>query len=441
MSLHGLRALVLFALVTALLPSTSHAQRPGRMGRPVVVLEQIETALADVNLTDEQKPKIDKILSAARSSARGLRGQLADADPATRRGMTRGFAVDIRDQVLAVLTAEQAQVFNQRLQGIAPAAAQAPTSQPAADSGQQQPRVGPLVERLYDFVIRLDLTDEQRPQVEALFAELRQQIVELRQNPPGDGTMPQRVEGLTQQLRQKLAGVLTPAQQARLRESIGREGPAPARGRGVAPPPPPMMTQPEMQMQQMQPGSPAPTANASGPIVDSPELDLPGVTIGAKAPEFTLTTTDNKPISLSNYKGKIVLLVFGSHTSPSFRQRAAAMEQLRRDYGTRINMLVIYTKENHPIGQWEVERNKDEGIAVEQATDLPTRLAQAKQSKTVLKFTALTLVDTMNDQTAKDYGGFTNAAVLIGRDGTVLARQKWFEPYALRRHIDEATKP
>jgi len=42
-------------------------------------------------------------------------------------------------------------------------------------------------------------------------------------------------------------------------------------------------------------------------------------------------------------------------------------------------VLVIYTREPHAIGQWEVARNDREQVAVEQPTNLPGRIALAKR--------------------------------------------------------------
>jgi hypothetical protein len=50
-------------------------------------------------------------------------------------------------------------------------------------------------------------------------------------------------------------------------------------------------------------------------------------------------------------------------------------------------------------------------------------------------------LDDMNDTALTAYGGAVNGAVVIGRDGRVAARQRWFDPHTLRRHIEQATKP
>src|SRR5262249_41797917 len=157
--------------------------------------------------------------------------QLQNADPATRRGMARGFVNDLRDQVLAVLTPEQAKQFNENFQNLAPT----PTTQPA---------IGQQIERLYDFVTRLDLDDEQKKQVDKMFSDRRQQILTLRQNPPGDGTMPQKIQGYVQELRGKLSNTLSQNQQLRLRQEIEQDGMALGRGGGRGDATPPTM-QPE----------------------------------------------------------------------------------------------------------------------------------------------------------------------------------------------------
>ena len=45
----------------------------------------------------------------------------------------------------------------------------------------------------------------------------------------------------------------------------------------------------------------------------------------------------------------------------------------------------------------------------------------------------------MSDSAAKDYGALENSAYVIGRDGKILARQQWLDPFGLRRVVDDAT--
>ena len=81
------------------------------------------------------------------------------------------------------------------------------------------------------------------------------------------------------------------------------------------------------------------------------------------------------------------MLEFGSYSSPSFRQRAAKMDELARQYSTRANFLIIYTKEAHAVGEWEVDRNRDEGVRVAKHADLAARKTAAKDAKQALRIT------------------------------------------------------
>ena len=127
-------------------------------------------------------------------------------------------------------------------------------------------------------------------------------------------------------------------------------------------------------------------------------------------------------------------------TSPAFRERAAAMEKLKTEYGQRAQFIVIYQREAHAKGEWEVDRNKDKDITVDQPTTLEARSDLAKKTRQELKITAPILVDTMGNETATAYGAGANSAFVINRDGIIVARQQWFDPGGLQRAIDEAAK-
>jgi hypothetical protein len=85
-----------------------------------------------------------------------------------------------------------------------------------------------------------------------------------------------------------------------------------------------------------------------------------------------------------------------------------------------------------------VERNKDDNILIEQPRTDAERRDLAKQTVNTLKITLPVLVDGIDDAVSKAYGLSPNGAVVIGRDGKIFARQKWFEPVGLRQQIDAA---
>ena len=104
------------------------------------------------------------------------------------------------------------------------------------------------------------------------------------------------------------------------------------------------------------------------------------------------------------------MLWFGSYSSPSFRQRAPLMIELARDYSTRANFLIIYTKESHPKDGWQVERNKDDNIEITTASDLNARKATAKLARDSLKLSSLAIaVDSIDDKTLAAYNAQENS--------------------------------
>jgi hypothetical protein len=135
------------------------------------------------------------------------------------------------------------------------------------------------------------------------------------------------------------------------------------------------------------------------------------------------------------------VLVFGSYSSPSFRQRAPQLQVLSQGESSRASLLIIYTKEAHPKDGWQVERNRDDKIAIPAHADMQSRIAQAKQAREALKLSIPIAVDDMDNSVATAYGAGENAAQVIGRDGTILARETWADPFALKRAIDAAATP
>jgi hypothetical protein len=162
-----------------------------------------------------------------------------------------------------------------------------------------------------------------------------------------------------------------------------------------------------------------------------------GPGVGEAAPDVALTRLDGGKVQLASLKGRIVVLVFGSYSSPSFRQRAAALEKLRSDLGIHAQMFVVYTKEAHATGEWEVDRNKDDGVSVEQPKTFEARRTLAQTAKEKLKLATPVTIDSIDNSAAAAFGAGENSAIVIGRDGTIVAKQQWFEPAAVRRAVDK----
>jgi hypothetical protein len=116
------------------------------------------------------------------------------------------------------------------------------------------------------------------------------------------------------------------------------------------------------------------------------------------------------------------------------------LEKLKSELGTRATFAIVYTREAHPAGEWDVARNKEEGISIEQSKSLDARKSAAQVARDKLKLTTPIALDTMANDAAIAYGAGANSAYVIDRDGKIAARQQWFEPMALKRAVDKLTK-
>ena len=431
-------------------PATAPA--PGMV--PGLMLDRTRAAVDELKLTPEQKTKVDAIFKEARAELEGLKTQLESMDVRERMAEAREFFEGVRADLAFVLTPEQRQQMQQKLEQV------------RQNAGAAVPPPGVLAERLREALPQLKLSDEQAQRAKELFDDVRPRAEALRQQiETGDADARQKARELAEETRQKLREILTPQQQEQLRQMMSRpmspppvDGPrrpgggsnrrnrdnATTRAAAGAAAGDQMMSETTMSgagsgddMMSMD-GARRPSAAKPGASVPGQSDTAAGPAIGASAPDFTLTKPDGAQVSLASMKGRVVVLVFGSYSAPTFRNRAAALEKLKSELGTRATFFVVYAREAHPTGEWEVARNKEDGVSVEQARTADARRAAAQTARDKLKLSTPILLDTIGNDTAIAYGAGINSAYVIARDGTIAARQQWFEPLALRRAIENA---
>lgn len=271
-----------------------------------------------------------------------------------------------------------------------------------------------VVNRVRRRIEALNLTDDQRKQIDEILDRAEQQAMTLNDDiqdlPPVQKLL--RITRFARQLRSRLAELLTPRQITAWRA--------------------------EASTRPLAVSDDNPTESPSGPST-TPALEAArNGRVGWPIPPLRLLTPDGPDIQLSDLKGRVVVMEFGSMTCPSFRDHAAAMQRLQDRYGERAFLVVVYTREAHPAGQWEVQRNRDDGISIPQPADMTARRLQAQQARDSLHLEMPMVVDSMDDAAADALNGFPNAAVIIGRDGKIAARQQWTDPSNLPKLIEAA---
>jgi Spy/CpxP family protein refolding chaperone len=432
--------------------------REGRGGR-FPFMQRERQILNGLKLTDEQSRKVDNIYADATKKIQDMSAEAGDGEGPQRFSRMHQVMADARAQVQALLTDEQKAAYNENLARFREQFRRGMRGGEFAPNGGASfspPTLPDLEERVRTALSKIDLKPEQKAQVKGVMEELAKNMKpleeEFRNNP--DATVRGRAQELMGIAREKLQAILTPDQQRQLRSYIQQQ-PAPGDDPGPADKTSSatdktssatdktssadradekMMADNSMEKSSI--SAPRATRAPRPAVAEAPPTPL--IRAGQAAPDFTLKQIDGSTTSLASYKDHVLVVIFGSYTTPTFRERAGQIAELAKDYASSADFLVIYTKESHPLNGWEVDRNKSDQVRIEQPKTETDKIGVAKKAREVLKLNLPFAVDTDKDATATAYGTFPNGAVIIGRDGTVAYAQHWCDPAMLRRHLDDA---
>ena len=181
-----------------------------------------------------------------------------------------------------------------------------------------------------------------------------------------------------------------------------------------------------------------------GPHLTHFEQEAPAV--GSAAPNVTLSDLDGNLVELNSLLGdKPVVVQLGSYTCPVFRYRRFDMQPLRRRYQDRVEFVVLYTTEAHPVGsaspyvdrEWVPWHNRLARVKTKESTSLDKRRAQAAFASKQLHSNARFMVDEMDNSGWQAFGRAPSAAFLIDKEGIVRFRQVWIEPDRLEKEIKQ----
>lgn len=197
--------------------------RPGAGAGRLQIGQRLKDATANLGLSDEQSKKIDAAVTDLQKKAEALRA--AGPSPETREKIT-ALREDGLNQVKAILTEEQFAKFQEAIR-------QAPAAAGPGAGG----RLGQLIQRFQGALKDLNLTEEQKPKVQAAFADARKKLAELAPQ-PGQPTPETREKfrAAMEELRSQLTQVLTPEQQEKFRAAM-QQGAGAGAGVGARPRP------------------------------------------------------------------------------------------------------------------------------------------------------------------------------------------------------------
>ncbi len=185
-------------------PATQPANdRPAPAGDPETIVQRLREQLSAMQLTDDQKQKIDDAMGKAEQSLKTLDSDLQNATQSQRAQHLRDIFDALREQVRSVLSPQQQQELRRKING----------------------SVSNRLQRLRDGLSKIDLSADQKQKVKDLLEDARSKIEAARAGAAdagNDGAEKLREAGA--ELREKLGQILTDEQRQQLRDYMESSG-------------------------------------------------------------------------------------------------------------------------------------------------------------------------------------------------------------------------
>ena len=184
---------------------------------PTQAVEQLQTQVKELNLSDEQKSKLDAIFKEQSEQAKTLSAEVENLQGRERAQKMMPFMRDMREKVMGVLTDEQKQTLRKNM-----------VSRMAKQS----------TERYRRATADLGLSEDQKGKIDAVLADAEKKMIEAApaDGPLGGGAAAGGGQGggrggpfgdINRDTREKVSAILTDEQKPKFEEAMRpRGGPA-----------------------------------------------------------------------------------------------------------------------------------------------------------------------------------------------------------------------
>jgi thiol-disulfide isomerase/thioredoxin len=147
---------------------------------------------------------------------------------------------------------------------------------------------------------------------------------------------------------------------------------------------------------------------------------------GDAAPAFTLEQVDGAPMTLADLRGLPVVLEFGSLTCPPCQAGFPALDGLAREFDGQAHFYFIYVREAHPERFPEYPAHQS----------YAGKRARAQALRDKFDTPRRVLVDTLDGDVHRAYGGLPNMSWVLDHTGHVFFKGGWTAPRDIRRALD-----
>ena len=172
-------------------------------------------------------------------------------------------------------------------------------------------------------------------------------------------------------------------------------------------PPAPFMEQ--LMAERMPLEQAAPQVGSQAPLFQAERLGATGALTG-------------KFISLADFKGRNLALLFGSCTCPVYRGQTDRFNEIFSELGDELAFLLVYISEAHPEDGWQVGINHTQGVVYDQPVFSSARAAIAADCMVSAEIRIPVAIDNMENSVSEAYSASPERLYLIDGDGVVRHR-------------------
>ena len=116
---------------------------------------------------------------------------------------------------------------------------------------------------------------------------------------------------------------------------------------------------------------------------------------------------------------------------------------MRDRHGENVAFFIVYIKEAHPEDGWVLTYNRRSGIALSDPESAAERTEVAQSCALRMRTSIPVLIDGMDNEVARQYGGWPDRLYLIGKDGRIAFQGAQgpfgFKPEQLEQAIEAET--